>query len=142
MTLRLALTLAAMAVSQAAIADGLPMTVRLNGVEHDNGTVRVALFSEPKSFRKADMAFATAEANAKTGTMTIVFNEVPAGQYAIMAYHDENGNGELDRRFGMFPTDGYGLSNNPKIMGPPTFEDSQFEVSTDQPSNVDIDIRY
>ena len=142
MTLRVALTLAAIMASGAAFAEGQPMTVSLNGIEHDRGQLRVALFSDPKTFRKADQAFASASAPAKAGTITLVFEEVPAGRYAIMAYHDENDNGELDRRFGMFPTEGYGLSNNPEIMGPPAFEDSQFEVTNDTPSEINIDIRY
>jgi uncharacterized protein (DUF2141 family) len=28
----------------------------------------------------------------------------------------------------MFPTEGYGLSNNPTVVGPPKFEDSAFSV--------------
>lgn len=143
MTLRTALVLAAaITTSMSAFADGQSMTVRLNGVEHERGTVRVALFSDPKTFRKADQAFAAQEVQAHAGTVTVTFDEVPAGTYALMAYHDENGNGKLDLRFGMIPTEGYGLSNNPKVMGPPSFEDSQFVVSGDQPSEVDIDIRY
>lgn len=143
MTLRAALGLAAVfTASGLAFADGQPMTVRLNGVEHDGGTLRVALFSDPKTFRKADQAFAAQEVKASAGTVTVVFDEIPAGQYAVMAYHDENGNGQLDLRFGMIPIEGYGLSNNPKVMGPPAFKDSQFEVFGDRPSEIDIDIRY
>ncbi|WP_217474161.1 DUF2141 domain-containing protein [Stutzerimonas stutzeri] len=142
MTLRSLLLLLAVSASGAAFADGQPLTVRLNGLQHDQGAVRVALFSDPRSFRKVDKAFATREVAAAAGTLTLRFDDVPAGQYAIMAYHDENGNGELDRRFGMFPTEGYGLSNNPKVMGPPAFEDSEFTVSGTAPTEVDIDIRY
>lgn len=142
MTLRSLFLLFAVSASGAAFADGQSLTVRLNGVQHDHGAVRVALFSDPKTFRKVDKAFATREVPAAAGTITLVFDDVPAGQYAVMAYHDENGNGELDRRFGMFPTEGYGLSNNPKIMGPPAFEDSEFMVSGTAPTNVEIDIRY
>lgn len=142
MGLRVALIVAAMVMGQTAFADGQSMTVKLNKVEYDHGTLKVALFSDPKSFRKVDEAFASREVPAKAGTVTLVFDQVPAGQYAIMAYHDENGNGELDRRFGMFPTEGYGLSNNPKVMGPPAFEDSQFTVTDKAPVEVDIDIRY
>lgn len=143
MTLRASLVLAAaIAASGSAFADGQSMTVRLNGVEHDRGTLRVALFSDPKTFRKADQAFAAQEVQASAGTVTVVFDEVPAGQYAVMAYHDENANGELDLRFGMIPIEGYGLSNNPKVMGPPSFKDSEFEVPGDKPSDLDIDIRY
>ena len=143
MTLRAVLALAAaITTSGFAVAEGESMTVRLNGVEHDRGTVRVALFSDPKTFRKADQAYAGKEVPASAGTVTVEFDEVPAGQYAVMAYHDENGNGELDLRFGMMPIEGYGLSNNPKVMGPPSFKDSQFEVPGDKPSEIDIDIRY
>lgn len=143
MTLRAALALAAaITTSGFAVAEGESMTVRLNGIEHDRGTVRVALFSDPKTFRKADQAYAGKEVPASAGTVTVEFEEVPAGQFAVMAYHDENGNGELDLRFGMMPIEGYGLSNNPKVMGPPSFKDSQFEVPGDKPSEIDIDIRY
>lgn len=142
MTLRAVFLLLAVSASGAAFADGQALTVRLNGIQHDQGAVRVALFSDPKSFRKVDKAFATQEAPAARGTVTLLFEDVPAGQYAIMVYHDENANGELDRRFGMFPTEGYGLSNNPKVMGPPTFGESEFAVSGTAPTELDIDIRY
>ncbi|MCH2339336.1 DUF2141 domain-containing protein [Pseudomonas sp. NPDC047963] len=142
MTLRVALILVAMVLGQAAFADGQPLTVKLNNLEHDRGTVHVALFSDPKSFRKADQAFASSESPAKAGTVTVVFKDVPVGEYAVMAYHDENANGELDLRFGMFPTEGYGLSNNPKVMGPPAFEDSRFDVPGDEPLEIDIDVHY
>ena len=48
----------------------------------------------------------------------------------------------LDRRFGMIPTEGYGLSNNPKVMGPPSFEDSAFEVPAGEPTRVTLEMRY
>ena len=60
-----------------------------------------------------------------------------------MAYHDEDGNGELNRRFGMFPTEGYGLSNNPSVSGPPAFEDSAFEFAAGAGTvGINIAIRY
>ena len=142
MTLRVALTLVTIVIGQAAFADGQPLTVKLNNLEHDRGTVRVALFSDPKTFRKADQAFASSESPAKAGTVTVMFEGVPAGEYAVMAYHDENANGELDLRFGMFPTEGYGLSNTPKVMGPPTFDDSRFDVPGDKPLEIGIDVHY
>jgi len=142
MNLRALLLLAALSTTATAFAEGAPLTVRLLGVAHDHGSLKVAVFSDPKTFRKVDKAFATKELPAKAGTVTLVFDAVPAGQYAIMAYHDENANGELDRRFGMFPTEGYGLSNNPKVMGPPKFEDSQFAVEDATPNEQDIELRY
>lgn len=120
---------------------GQPLEVSLAGVQHDRGAIRVGLYADPKTFRKEAQAFAVLQTPAEQGTVAVRFDDVPPGRYAIMAYHDEDGNGELSRRFGMFPSEGYGLSNNPQVMGPPAFEDSAFEIA-DAPQTVRIDLRY
>jgi len=58
-----------------------------------------------------------------------------------MAYHDENGDGALDRFLGMIPTEGYGLSNNPEVTGPPAFEDSAFALP-DGGGAITVTMRY
>jgi len=118
------------------------LQVTLDGLQHDKGQVAVAVYSSAKTFRKDDQAFAAQKAKAEQGAVTLVFKDLPPGRYAVLAYHDENGNGELDRRFGMIPTEGYGLSNNPKVMGPPSFDDSVFEVTAGEPTRVTLDMRY
>ena len=116
--------------------------VTLDGIQHDNGQVAVAVYSDPKTFRKDDQAFAAQKAKAEQGAVTLVFKDVPPGRYAVLAYHDENDNGEMDRRFGMIPTEGYGLSNNPKVMGPPSFEDSAFAITAGEPTRITLEMRY
>lgn len=118
-----------------------PLEVSLSGVQHARGSVRVGLYADPRTFRKEAQAYAVEQAPAAAGTVTVRFAEVPPGRYAIMAYHDEDGNGELNRRLGMFPTEGYGLSNNPSVIGPPAFDDSAFEVGA-APQPVSIEMRY
>jgi uncharacterized protein (DUF2141 family) len=41
----------------------------------------------------------------------------------------------------MFPTEGYGLSNNPKVVGPPKFADSAFEVAGPE-TTIEIILAY
>ena len=60
--------------------------------------------------------------------------------YAALAYHDEDGNGILNKRFGMIPTEGYALSNDPEVIGPPSFESSDFEVLGD--ADINLTMRY
>ena len=100
----------------------------LSGVKNDVGQIRAGLYAEPKSFRKEAQAQSIKTNPAKTGDLILHFVGLAPGRYAIMAYHDEDSNGELNRRFGMFPTEGYGLSNNPKVSGPPAFDDSAFDI--------------
>ncbi len=118
------------------------LAVHLHEVAHERGTLRVAVYADAKAFRKENQAFLTAEIPAAPGTQTVQFDNVPAGTYAVLAYHDEDGNGELNRRLGMFPAEGYALSNNPKVMGPPAFIDSAFEVGEQATTEVDMSMRY
>ncbi len=117
------------------------LSVTLTQVRDARGQLRVGLYQDPKTFRKEAQAFAVQQVPATPGTVQVHFTNLPPGRYAIMAYHDENGDGELNRRLGMFPTEGYGLSNNPKVMGPPQFEDSAFQVPAAGQA-VSIEIRY
>ena len=125
------------------LAQESALEVSLAGIQHDRGSLRVGLYSEPKTFRKEAQAVAIQQVPASAGTVTVSFGALPPGRYAIMAYHDEDGNGELNRRFGMFPTEGYGLSNNPTVSGPPAFADSAFEVAAGAgTTRISIDLRY
>ena len=45
-----------------------------------------------------------------------------------MAMHDENGNDKLDSNFMGMPTEGYGFSNNPRVMRAATFDEARFNV--------------
>ncbi len=66
---------------------------------------------------------------APAGDVTRVdFANVPAGRYAVMVIHDENGNGTLDTNFVGMPVEGYGFSNNPRVMRRPTFDEAAFDV--------------
>lgn len=125
------------------LAQESALEVSLAGTQHDRGSLRVGLYSDPKTFRKEAQAVAIQQVPASAGTVTVSFGALPSGRYAIMAYHDEDGNGELNRRFGMFPTEGYGLSNNPTVSGPPAFADSAFEVAAGAgTARISIDLRY
>lgn len=117
------------------------LELSLVGIRHERGEIRVGLYKDPQTFRKEAQALAVRQAAAVPGTVIVRFEALPPGRYAVMAYHDEDGNGEMNRRLGMFPTEGYGLSNNPSVVGPPAFDDSAFELH-DQPLALRIDMRY
>lgn len=115
--------------------------VTLKDVRDATGNLRASLYREPETFRKEDKAIQVVSIPASQGDVQFVFKDLAPGRYAIMAYHDANSDGKLDLRFGMFPTEGYGLSNNPKIFGPPKFADSAFEVG-ESGTSVNISILY
>lgn len=122
-------------------AAGADLTVRLDGVRSASGNVRVVLFDRAEGFRKEDRSRAIRQAPATPGAVTVAFEALAPGRYAVMAYHDENGDGALDRFLGMIPTEGYGLSNNPEVTGPPAFEDAAFALAEDG-AVITVTMRY
>ena len=123
-----------------AYADEFSLSVHIKGVKNNQGNVFVELYNDAKTFRKSAQAFAILQVPATEGIVTVKFDGVKPGHYAVLAYHDEDGNGLLNKRFGMIPTEGYALSNNPTVIGPPSFEDSDFEVIGD--AELGINMHY
>jgi uncharacterized protein (DUF2141 family) len=101
----------------------------------------VALYRDPRSFRHESQAVAVLSAPALHSSAKVIFAGIPAGRYAVLAYHDENDNGKLDLTMGMFPREGWGLSNNPRVFGPPRFAPSAFDVA-EPDTNVAIPLHY
>jgi uncharacterized protein (DUF2141 family) len=113
----------------ASIAQAADLTVAITGVRNAKESVRIALYADSESFRHEQKALQVLSVPAAEGTVTGVFHDIPAGRYAILAYHDEDGNQKLNLFLGMFPAEGYGLSNDPTVIGPPRFEASAFDVA-------------
>ena len=122
-------------------ADESRLIVTLKGVRDSTGQIRASIYREPETFRKEDRAVAVVSVPAQKGDLKLAFMALPPGRYAIMAYHDADSDSKLGLRFGMFPTEGYGLSNNPKVIGPPKFADSAFELSGPETS-IEIKLSY
>ncbi|HEX6441815.1 MAG TPA: DUF2141 domain-containing protein [Stellaceae bacterium] len=96
----------------------------------------------PAKFLQGNQNDAMRKVPASTGPMTVVFDNLPPGTYAVGAFHDENGNDHLDTNFLGLPEEGYALSNNVRAaMSKPTFQQAAFSVG-EQGAQVALHIRY
>ncbi|KQQ87906.1 DUF2141 domain-containing protein [Massilia sp. Leaf139] len=130
-------TLLATLLFAAAAAPAATVEVRVSGVTA-KGKVAVAV-CDKASFLKQCAHNATAPAQA--GETTVTIKDVPAGTWAVLAYQDENGNGELDRNLIGIPKEPYGFSRDARSkFGPPSFEDAAFEVG-DAPAAATVRLR-
>jgi uncharacterized protein (DUF2141 family) len=134
-------TFLAMLAGLAGAAQSADLEVAARQVRSGEGQVKLMLFEREEGFRKEDKARQVLALPAAAGSVSGVFRDLSPGRYAVIAYHDENGNGKLDLRFGMFPKEGYGVSNNPKLSGPPRFKDAAFEV-TQEGNRIAIQLEY
>ncbi len=118
------------------------ITVTVTGLKV-MGDLRVSLFNRDEGFPGAyQKSFARKSVKVTAASMSVTFEQVPAGTYAVAVLHDENGNGKADTNFLGIPKEGVGVSNNPKSsFGPPSFKDGQFSFDG-AAMTVTVEIRY
>ncbi|MBU1325118.1 MAG: DUF2141 domain-containing protein [Alphaproteobacteria bacterium] len=112
-------TLALTALAAPAFAQSTDVTVTLTGVEARGGQILASL-AGPDTFMRGQPEH-SARGEVVAGTVTLTFRDVPVGDWALMAMHDENANGEFDMN-GYMPAEGYAFSNlGGPLMGMPSF---------------------
>jgi uncharacterized protein (DUF2141 family) len=101
------------------------------GLHSNDGEVDCALFNSAEGFpNDASKAIKTAKSNIENKQATCTFVDIAPGDYAVSEFHDENGNGKLDRNFIGMPKEGVGASNDAAgHMGPPKFDDARFKFN-------------
>ncbi|MEJ6789009.1 DUF2141 domain-containing protein [Brevundimonas sp. BR2-1] len=101
------------------------------------GSVMVALYDSEAAY-EGGPAVARMAVPA-SGEVVARFENLPAGDYAVKAFHDVNGNGEMDQNpFGM-PTEPYAFSNNAVgNMGPARWARARFPVSGETAQTIVI----
>jgi uncharacterized protein (DUF2141 family) len=66
------------------------LSVSVEGVRNDSGSVRCGLYSSPDGFREPGREMRGAVAPIKNGQATCLFSGVPAGTYAVAVFHAEH----------------------------------------------------
>jgi outer membrane protein len=96
-----------------------------------SGTVALALFSSANTF--GDLRDpARLETYTLDGRDRYVLKDIPAGEYALMVYYDENENLDIDKNFIGIPTEPLGFSNNYRPKGPPSYSRAAFTLAQEQ----------
>lgn len=140
----LLLALAALAAG-AAPAGAADLAVRVLGLRSGEGVVQIALYDDSRRFPEdggqlADVAIPARELEG--GAPIEAFADLPPGRYAVVAFHDENANREMDTNFIGLPLEGYGFSNDATVfLSAPAFEEAAFELG-ERGATVALDIAY
>lgn len=92
------------------------------------GTIYVALFSDKEGYDE-DASSASGAAEVKGEQVAFTFKDLQPGRYAVKAFQDMNGDGELNTSAIGIPTEPFAFSNNaPAGFGPPSFEKAAFQL--------------
>ncbi|WP_157754642.1 DUF2141 domain-containing protein [Salinivirga cyanobacteriivorans] len=126
-------------LGQVLLAQNYDITIEITGFKSHSGNCIVTLFDNSHCFSANDKGISQVKkAITKAKTCTVTFKNIPKGNYAIIAFHDENTDGALNRNLLGMPKEGVGNSNNHK--GKPSFEKSRFILLANR--SVKIEIKY
>lgn len=107
------------------------LVVKVQDVSVQKGRLMMAVFDSADAWNGKAKAIAQQALTASAASVEFSFPDLPSGTYAISVMHDENGNGSLDSNFLGMPVEGYGFSNDPRVMRKATFEEAAFAVGAE-----------
>lgn len=136
---RRALILSAL-FAASATAQAAELTVVLHDVRAQTGLIKVALVDSQAGWDGQAAPVQATGAPPSGGQATFVFKDLKPGAYAVLITHDENGNGQLDTNAMGMPLEGYGFSNNPRVMRKPTWDEARFDLAG-AAASIDVSLR-
>ena len=113
-------------------------TIIINGVEHDKGFIDVKIYEDKESFLKEDQAIESIRKKPTRGKTIIPLSKLHEGEVAIVVYHDENNDKELNTSLFWRPKEGYAFSNNYIPKGPPSFSKAMISLIHGEPINIEL----
>jgi uncharacterized protein (DUF2141 family) len=116
------------------------LEVVVKNVKDTQGSVRIGLFTNENEFLKKVAVGKTVKPTGKD--LTVIFENLNPGDYAVSIIHDENENGELDSNLVGIPTEGFAFGNNAMgTFGPPSFEKAKVTLTKGSVRQV-IEMKY
>ena len=112
----------------------------MRNIRAEKGNIMVGLFNNEDDFLKKALHGKVVKASGTT--VTVLFENLPAGDYAVSIVHDENENGEMDTNMVGLPKEGFAFGNNAMGMfGPPSFDKAKVQLDG-KPQKQDITLKY
>lgn len=117
------------------------LIIKFNGLNSDKGNVIIAVCNSAENYKDNLSPFIGKTVKIENNSATIEFDNLPFGEYAVKAFHDEDANNDLNTNFLGIPVENYGFSNNARGMfGPPSWNDAKFKLS-DENKMIEIEIK-
>lgn len=107
------------------------LIVKVVNIISNKGNIRAQLYKNPEAFPiQTEKAYKKKVSEISKNTSIIIFNNLYYGEYAVTVHHDEDLNGIMNRNFLGYPTEGWGVSQNPRIIFRlPSFEEAKFTIN-------------
>lgn len=119
------------------------LTVEIDSFRNREGQVCASLFASSQGFPNNRKNVVQRQCHKITSVpLTVNFNNLKAGNYAVAVIHDTNSDGTLNRNDIGMPIEGYGFSRNPEIRtAAPKFNDAAVFIAGPNTS-VQVQLKY
>jgi uncharacterized protein (DUF2141 family) len=113
------------------------LEVTVKNIKGEKGSIRIGLFTSEKDFLKNASEGKIVKASGKE--VTVVFESLKPGDYAVSVIHDENENGELDSNLVGIPKEGFAFGNNAMgAFGPPSFDKAKISLTKSEKQVINL----
>jgi len=117
------------------------LKVKVYGIENTNGQIELSVYNDAKVFPEVGKTYKMVRIDAKVGEITYEFTNLPAGEYAIATFHDENDDKECNTNLIGVPIEAFAFSNDFRpFLSAPDFSDCSFKV--DKNMEISIEMVY
>lgn len=108
------------------------LKVVISNIDEKEGKIRIGVFDNALDFKAKKKPIAAAEIEAKDSTAIYVFSNLTSEKIAVALFHDQNGNGELDKKKLGIPVEGVGFSSKvASKLRQPDFAEASFLLKND-----------
>lgn len=111
------------------IVNAASINITVTNIKNTKGVVRIGVINKEKDFPYDAPVGKKVSINGDS--VSVKFNGLASGEYAVVVHHDENCNDKLDKNVLGVPLEGYCFSNNVKaLVAPPKFKSAKFTLDT------------
>lgn len=125
-----------------AAAEAGELRVNIEDIRNTNGLMRLALYDQPGLFPISGESYVISDVPIPDGGLSVLFSDLPPGEYALALFHDENGDNVFDKGFLGLPLEGFGFSNDaPVFFSAPSFSAAAVTVDGGL-TTITVHMRY
>ncbi len=113
-------------------------TIIFTNIEHNEGYIDVKIYDSKDTFLNEDLAIESIRKKVNKGEVVVPLTKIHEGKIAIVAYHDEDGDGELKTGLFWRPKEGFAFSNSYQPKGPPKFSKAAIDLIHGEPVYIEL----
>ena len=133
-------TIVALGLSTSSLIADNVINVKITNIKSAKGELHIGFYKREQNFPVHEAEHLKKVIKPEIGTMEIVVDDLPNGEYAIAILQDINSNNHLDTNFLGMPNEPFGFSKNFKpVLSAPEFDDCKFNLK-DETKNFTIDL--